>query len=178
MKQSVYDAPADRDFQSKIVSGTTYLDCLAGHSLNPDVQVKFDLKTLPLRSTAGYILDGTVHTQNPRYTSSDPDDNPWVDGFVTFCSFCVFGTIPLLGYACLYTLQLTATTLFGIAVALTATTLFLLGVLKAKFSKKTWYASGLEVLLLGGGTATVAFLVGIFVEKVALSGSAGAGNLF
>ena len=65
----------------------------------------------------------------------DPDDNPWVDGFVTFCSFVFFGTIPLLGYACLYTLQLTATTLFGIAVALTAITLFLLGVLKAKFSR-------------------------------------------
>ena len=108
----------------------------------------------------------------------DPDDNPWVDGFVTFCSFCVFGTIPLLGYACLYTLQLTATRLFIIAVALTAITLFALGVLKAKFSKKTWYASGLEVLLLGGGTATVAFVVGMLVEQVALSGSAGAGNLF
>ena len=97
---------------------------------------------------------------------------------MTFCSFCVFGTIPLLGYACLYTLQLTATTLFAIAVVLTAITLFGLGVLKARFSKKTWYASGLEVLLLGGGTASVAFLVGLLVEKVALSGSAGAGNLF
>ena len=78
MKKVVYGAPTDRDFQSKIVSGTTYLDCLGGHSVNPDVQVKFDVKILPKRSTAGYILDGAdVHPTFPRYTSNDKNQNPW-----------------------------------------------------------------------------------------------------
>ena len=77
MKKVVYQAPTDRDFISKVVSGTTYLDCLSGHTLNPDVQVKFDVKMIPKISTDGFVLDGDVHTTNPRYTSTDPDDNPW-----------------------------------------------------------------------------------------------------
>lgn len=77
MTKSVYGAPKERDFKNKVVKGVTYLDCLSGHSLNPDVQVNFSLKTLPLRTTAGYILDGDVHESNPRYTSNDPDSNPW-----------------------------------------------------------------------------------------------------
>ena len=32
----------------------------------------------------------------------DDDDNPWIDGAVTFGSFVFFGTIPLLGYLCFH----------------------------------------------------------------------------
>ena len=42
----------------------------------------------------------------------DPDDSPWADGFVTFCSFIFFGMFPLLAYACTIgmNLEVTSTT--------------------------------------------------------------------
>uniref|UniRef100_A0A7S1CNE0 Uncharacterized protein n=1 Tax=Bicosoecida sp. CB-2014 TaxID=1486930 RepID=A0A7S1CNE0_9STRA len=106
----------------------------------------------------------------------DPDDNPIWDGLVTFCSFVVFGTVPLLGYVAFSSLQLTVTALFGIACFLTACTLFGLGMVKSQFTKMTWYRSGLEVLVLGSCTAMVAYFIGWFVESVTLSGG-GVGGL-
>lgn len=94
----------------------------------------------------------------------DADDNPWIDGGVTFCSFVVFGTIPLLGYLCFYAAGFSPQVLFIIACCITACALFGLGVVKAKITKQVWYKSGCEVLGLGGGAAAIAYLVGALVE--------------
>lgn len=107
----------------------------------------------------------------------DEDDNPAWDGLVTFTSFVIFGTVPLLGYVAFASLQLPATTLFIIACILTAMCLFGLGVVKSRFSRYAWYRGGLEVLVLGGCTASVAFFIGWFVETVAIGADGGAGGL-
>lgn len=106
----------------------------------------------------------------------DPDDNPIWDGMVTFASFVAFGTVPLLGYVAFSSLQLTVEALFAVACALTACTLFGLGMVKSQFTKMTWYRSGLEVLVLGSGTAMVAYFIGWFVETL-LAGDGGVGGI-
>merc|ERR1719276_421039 len=67
----------------------------------------------------------------------DEDENPWVDGGVTFLSFVFFGTIPLLAFAVLYGIQLSLADQFLISCILTGLALFGLGVVKSKFTKKT-----------------------------------------
>lgn len=95
----------------------------------------------------------------------DVDDNPLNDGAVTFCSFVVFGMIPLLGYVCFYTANFTKHTLFTIACCVTGCALFSLGVVKATLTNNAWYKSGAEVLVLGGGVAAIAYVIGALVKS-------------
>ena len=71
------------------------------------------------------------------------DENPWKDGFVTFCSFVFFGTFPLLAYVVFDTDSKTSTELFTISCIVAAVMFFILGVLKTKFSVQngTWVGS-------------------------------------
>ena len=57
----------------------------------------------------------------------DEDDNPWVEGGVTFASFVFFGTIPLLAYAIFYSVELYDSERFIVACCLTGVCLFSLG---------------------------------------------------
>jgi DNA damage-binding protein 1 len=100
----------------------------------------------------------------------DPDENPWIDGGVTFLSFVFFGTIPLLAFAVFYNVPLAKIDQFIISCCLTAISLFSLGVVKSKFTKKSWWSSGMEVFLLGGAVAALAYFAGWFIEKIILGG--------
>lgn len=88
------------------------------------------------------------------------------EGFVMFCSFAFFGAMPLLGYVIIPLLfpDLEPIYLFKSACVVTALVLFLLGSIKSNFSRSNWFLSGLETLLLGGTCATVAFVIGSFVN--------------
>eukprot|EP00942_MAST-04A_sp_MAST-4A-sp1_P009857 g9857.t1 len=107
----------------------------------------------------------------------DEDDNPWIDGAVTFTSFVLFGTIPLLAYAILYSVELYVHERFIIACVLTSICLFGLGVTKSKFTNQNWFNAGMEMFVLGGGVAALAYLVGWFVSSVLLQGKGAAGSL-
>jgi vacuolar iron transporter family protein len=88
------------------------------------------------------------------------ESNPLINGLVTFVSFAVFGFIPL----SVYVIQFVSPGLFSdplpYAISLTLITLIILGVLKARFTGKNATKSGIEVLIIGGVAAAVAFLVG------------------
>lgn len=97
----------------------------------------------------------------------DPDDNPWIGGFVTFCSFIFFGFFPLLGY-CIFPFafpELSDETLFAIACLLSGATLFVLGAIKSMFSVKPWWWSGTEMLLVGGAVCLVAYVIGATTKR-------------
>merc|ERR1712087_59081 len=95
------------------------------------------------------------------------------DGVVMFCSFAVFGMIPIAGFAVVPLLLpgLTDRQLFALACAFTALALVSLGAFKARFHDKYDYwqylRSGLETLVLGGACAAVAFIVGRTVSSFA-----------
>mmetsp|Transcript_27885 Transcript_27885/g.88722 ORF Transcript_27885/g.88722 Transcript_27885/m.88722 type:complete len:209 (-) Transcript_27885:2186-2812(-) len=79
----------------------------------------------------------------------DEDDNPWVDGMVTFGAFVCFGFIPLVAYIALAPLALDSHVLFLVACVLTAVTLFALGAIKSSVTERSWLMSGSETLSLG-----------------------------
>eukprot|EP00954_Amorphochlora_amoebiformis_P008908 692158-Amorphochlora_amoeboformis.AAC.1 len=90
----------------------------------------------------------------------DEDENPWFDGLVTFTSFVFFGLFPLLAYLFTIGSDLDRTELFGVSIALTGVMLFILGAIKSQFTLQSWWASGTEILALGGFTAAISFLIG------------------
>ena len=96
----------------------------------------------------------------------DKDYNPWKDGFVTFLSFLFFGVFPLLSYVIAYSVDSDPDRLFGYSCGVTGFMLFMLGVLKSRFSTMKWYHAGCEILLLGGFTASVSYGVGWGVERL------------
>jgi len=95
-----------------------------------------------------------------------PDANiaPWKSGLVTFFSFCIFGTVPLLAYV--GDNSTNKNTLFGIACALTAATLFILGAVKSRFTRQRWYSSGLQVLLVGSVSAAASYLISWLIQDL------------
>jgi len=87
-------------------------------------------------------------------------------GAICFTSFLLNGSVPLLGFVAFLPLKLDDTTLFYISVGLTAVTLFTLGAVKSRFTTRSWWASGFEILVMGALTAAVAYLIGWIVELI------------
>jgi len=87
-------------------------------------------------------------------------------GAICFTSFLVNGSVPLLGFVAFIPFDFDDSTLFYISIGLTACTLFTLGAVKSRFTTKSWWASGLEILVMGALTASVAYLIGWIVEVI------------
>ncbi len=91
---------------------------------------------------------------------SDDTRSPIKGGVVTFTAFLTMGLIPLLSFvAALAVPQIQAVT-FELSVALTIVALFLIGVLKTLVIPQSWWKAGLEILMMGGLAAVVAYVVG------------------
>lgn len=87
-------------------------------------------------------------------------DNPIFTSLATFVSFVVFGLIPTIPY--LYFKQLSYQTLFTYSIAVTLTSLIVLGLVRFYITREKWYKGILEVFIIGGVSASIAYLVGTF----------------
>jgi len=94
-------------------------------------------------------------------TECDPK-HLWRSAWFTFLSFALAGLVPLVPF------------LFGIPSGLALTVsamftgvgLFIVGALRSHYTKKGFVASGLEVLIVGGVAAVIAYLVGLFIKTI------------
>lgn len=92
----------------------------------------------------------------------DSSFNPKVSAFFTFLAFVVVGLIPLLPYF-FYSAPSPYTFLFsGIA---TGFALFTVGALRTKATGGNAVRAGIEMLLIGGSAAAVAYFVGTLIEQ-------------
>lgn len=94
------------------------------------------------------------------------------EGVIMFCSFAVFGSLPLLGYVIIPIAfpGMEPGALFTAACIITGIVLFILGCVKSLFCTAHWAKSGTETLLLGGACATTAYIIGQYVNGM-LDGS-------
>lgn len=93
--------------------------------------------------------------------------SPLKQGAVMFGAFIGFGLVPLISYIILSTVKFSGfNPLFLIACILTGCALFLLGVLKSKFSSQHWILSGFEVLMNGAVAAGVGFGISYGLESL------------
>lgn len=110
-----------------------------------------------------------IYKKNPKYWVDfmmnhelkipDPTgSNPIFTGLATFLSFIVFGLIPLLPFILLNTFE--PRLVFVVSLVATFLALLLLGVLKWRIIGTKFLYTVLEVVLIGGIAASVAFFVG------------------
>ena len=92
--------------------------------------------------------------------------NPFTEAGYTLVAFIVAGAIPLLAYLAdfIFNLQIPATQSFFISMALSGLALFGLGAAKVKITERNPFRSGLEMLIVGGAAAGVAYLIGALLK--------------
>ncbi len=89
----------------------------------------------------------------------------WKTGVMTFASFVVAGSVPLLPYFLeFFGAPIPEESQFLLSVLAMACAQFAVGALRAYFTKEHWIVSGLEMLGIGAIAAVVAYALGSFIE--------------
>ncbi|CAK4084595.1 unnamed protein product [Aphanomyces euteiches] len=96
----------------------------------------------------------------------DEDENPLIGGFVTFGSFMLFGSVPLLSYLInlIPGVQLSSDQALWGSCLLTALTLFLLGAVKGQYVGQKWYIAGIYMALNGTIAAGMGWIIGYLLQ--------------
>ncbi|KAC2323222.1 hypothetical protein FH972_027169 [Carpinus fangiana] len=97
----------------------------------------------------------------------DEADKPWKHGLVTFVTFIVFGSAPLLSFIVLIPFTHNDTVKFVGACVLSALALALLGIAKAKIAGQNYTLSVAVTLFNGAIAAAAAYTLGSVLTKVA-----------
>jgi VIT1/CCC1 family predicted Fe2+/Mn2+ transporter len=93
--------------------------------------------------------------------------SPIKAGVVTLLAFIIAGFIPLVSYVLAGTVPFFAENSYSTALVLTFITIFVVGAMRVYVTGKKWWMSGLEMLLVGGATAIVAYLIGYALKGLA-----------
>ncbi len=94
-------------------------------------------------------------------------ESPLGNALATFLSFAVFGFVPLLTHVLATFIPVLRANSFLIAAVLTGVTLFVLGAVKVRITGRSWFASGLETLVIGGVAAAAAYGIGVLLGGLA-----------
>lgn len=86
---------------------------------------------------------------------------PIIAGIITFFSFVIAGVVPLLPY-----IFLTTQNIFPFALLATGLALFFIGAVRSVVTGKSFLASGVEMLIVGGIAAAIAYFVGAFLNEI------------
>jgi vacuolar iron transporter family protein len=87
-------------------------------------------------------------------------------GLATFVAFAAAGAVPLLPYV----FSGVATNLFAMSTGLSLAVLFVVGAARARVGTGSWWANGLEMLVLGVIVGAVAYYAGALVSGLARNG--------
>ena len=121
---------------------------------------KLEEMTRLIASNEDYWIRFMMHEELDLHISKE--ESPLKNGLITFLSFVVAGSIPLLPYV-----------LFGSgasflsAAASACAALFAVGALRAYFSRQSWALLGLEMLAVGGSAAGIAYVIGFALRSLA-----------
>jgi VIT1/CCC1 family predicted Fe2+/Mn2+ transporter len=91
---------------------------------------------------------------------------PLFSALATLVSFILAGFMPLIVYVLGLFYPISSTETFTVSVILSALTIFGLGVAKVTVTKLNPLRSGIEMLLVGGLAASVAYVVGAWLRSI------------
>jgi VIT1/CCC1 family predicted Fe2+/Mn2+ transporter len=94
------------------------------------------------------------------------DSNPIYNALATFLAFVVAGSLPLIVYLVGLGTPIAPDTAFRTSVLLSGAALFGLGAAKVFVTRLNAFRSGLEMLLVGGFAAAVAYVIGALLKNV------------
>jgi len=109
-----------------------------------------------------FFLDFIIFERLGYVPFSKPDSLK--SGVVTFFSFLIAGSIPLLPY--LFLNGTGASNAFKWAIIFTGLALFFIGSTRTVFSDKHWFVGGIEMFFVGGFAAVIAFMIGTFLKTL------------
>lgn len=92
------------------------------------------------------------------------EQKPFHSGLATFIAFILAGSVPLLAYLFGLFFVIEADVAFSVSLGLSALTLFGLGAAKKFVTNRSPLKSGLEMMLVGGLAAAVAYTVGALLK--------------
>lgn len=97
------------------------------------------------------------------------DRKPISAALMTFGAFVLFGLLPLLIYLvdAIFHTNLSMSTMFLISILLSGLSLFGLGAAKYFITRRNPIISGLEMLIVGGLAAAVAYFIGVLLKPLA-----------
>ena len=84
----------------------------------------------------------------------------------TFAAFLTAGLVPLLAFVYAGAFPGRLTNPFAWSTVMTAAVFFITGAVKGRLVGQPWYRGGAEVLAVGGGAASLAFLLGLLLRNV------------
>jgi len=91
-------------------------------------------------------------------------EQPFRNGVAMLISYIIGGSVPLIPYL-IFQMEIAIV----VSIIVTLVGLFILGVVTTIFTKRPWWKSGGEILLLGGAAALVGYAVGQMVDTWWLS---------
>ncbi len=94
--------------------------------------------------------------------ASESTRSPFADAFATFAAFVVVGSCPLLPFFFLASTE----NVFLISTIATGATLFAMGAARALVTTRGPLVSGLEMLIVGGIAAAIAYGLGALIETL------------
>lgn len=100
---------------------------------------------------------------NMIFGTAETEAHPIYNALITFCSFILYGFIPLIAYVFASFSTFLMENTFVVAGILTGLTLFILGAIKSKLTLTNWVRSGMEMLLVGGAAALIAYMIGFIL---------------
>lgn len=98
-----------------------------------------------------------THHRRGAYTFRE---HPFLAGLIMFFSYVVGGAVPLLPY-----FFLSVTAALWPSIALTVIALFLLGAWKAHYTKRSWWKSGTEMVVVCALAALLGYVVGAMLGR-------------
>jgi len=137
------------------------------------------LELLEIYQTKGYSQEDAealvrIHSQEPKLWVDEmmvqelgmlPDERkPIYSALATFGAFLIAGSVPLLVYLAGLFATVPGDWPFVASLVLSALALFGLGAAKVLITERNWLRSGLEMLVVGGLAAGVAYLVGYLLQ--------------
>jgi vacuolar iron transporter family protein len=98
---------------------------------------------------------------------ADQEVKPWKNGLITFASFMLFGSIPLLSFIILIPFTDSDSVKFASACLVSALGLALLGVARARIAGQNMMLTTAITLFSGVIAGAAAYLVGWFLKHIA-----------
>lgn len=95
---------------------------------------------------------------------------PGLTALATFVAFVLAGSLPLLAFVLGLVVPIDEATALRISAVLTAVALFALGTARVLVTERKWWRSGLEMLVVGGLAALVAYVTGLVLRQLGASG--------
>jgi DNA damage-binding protein 1 len=103
---------------------------------------------------------GTMMVEELGVMNPDPDDNPVIDGCITFGSFILNGIIPLIPFMIGVAVASDFWVLFGVSCVLVGILMFILGAFTSLFSLLSWWKGGGYMFVVGVVGSVASYLIG------------------